>query len=66
MAFYDGLADWVDEERAVGVVYLDFSKAYETLSHNILLVQCGLGKGDWGVAEWQSSGVVGQSLVGGL
>lgn len=39
MAFYDGLPGWVGEERAVGVVYLDISKAFETLSHNILLAQ---------------------------
>lgn len=29
MGFYDGLTGWVDEDRAVGVVYLDFSKAFE-------------------------------------
>jgi len=26
IAFYNGLTGWVDEGRAVGVVYLDFSR----------------------------------------
>lgn len=39
IAFYDGMTGLVDEERAAGVVYLDFSKAFETLSHNILIAQ---------------------------
>jgi len=32
-----GMTGWVDEGRAVDVVYLDFSKAFDTVSHNILL-----------------------------
>jgi len=37
IAFYDGMTGWVDEGRAVDVVYVDFSKAFDTVSHNILL-----------------------------
>jgi len=55
-AFYDGMTKWVDEGRAVGVVYLDFSKAFDIVSHNILvgkLRKCGLDK--WtvrGIENW--------------
>ena len=35
--FYDGMTDWVDEGRAVDVVYLNFNKAFDTISCNILL-----------------------------
>jgi len=48
IAFYDGMTGWVDEGRAVDVVYLDFSKAFVTASHNILLGK--LRK--YGLNEW--------------
>jgi len=52
IAFYDGVTGWVDEGRAVDVVYLDFSKAFDTVSHNNLtgkLRTCGLD--EWSV-KW--------------
>jgi len=46
----DGMTGWVDGGRAVDVVYPDFSKAFDTVSHNILLGKlrkCGLD--EWSV-----------------
>ena len=50
IAFCGGITSWVDEGRAVDVVYLDFSKAFGTVSHHILkgkLRKCGLD--EWSV-----------------
>ncbi|PKU28237.1 rna-directed dna polymerase from mobile element jockey-like [Limosa lapponica baueri] len=52
IAFSDGMTGWIDEGRAVDVVYLDFSKAFDTVSHSIhigKLRKCGLD--EW-TARW--------------
>lgn len=40
------MTNWVDEDRAVDVVYLDFSKAFDTASCNILIGKPGHSR--WG------------------
>ncbi|PKU45527.1 rna-directed dna polymerase from mobile element jockey-like [Limosa lapponica baueri] len=41
ISFYDKVTRLVDEGKAVDVVYLDFSKAFDTVSHGILLAAHG-------------------------
>lgn len=36
-SFYDDTTSSVDEGWAVHIAYLDFSKAFNTVSHNILI-----------------------------
>ncbi|GAB0183279.1 mitochondrial enolase superfamily member 1 [Grus japonensis] len=75
IAFYDDMTSWVDEGRAADVLYLDFSKAFDTVSHNILiskLRKCELD--EWTVScveNWlngraQRVVISSTSLVGGL
>ncbi|KAJ7398506.1 hypothetical protein BTVI_124698 [Pitangus sulphuratus] len=58
IAFCDETTTWRDEGRAVDVVYLDFSKASDIISYNILvdkLRKCGLK--EWtvkGIENWRN------------
>ena len=55
LSFYDLVTRLVDEGKAVDVVYLDFSKAFDTISHSILqkLAVCGLDRYTLGwVRNW--------------
>uniref|UniRef100_K7EX51 Reverse transcriptase domain-containing protein n=1 Tax=Pelodiscus sinensis TaxID=13735 RepID=K7EX51_PELSI len=61
ISFYDEVTGSVDVGKSVDVIYLDFSKAFDTVSHNILaskLKECGLDK--WTV-RWIESWLEGRA-----
>ena len=60
-SLYDAVTGWVDEGRVVDVVCLDFSKAFDTVSHNIVLGKlrkCGLD--EWTV-RWTENWLNGRT-----
>uniref|UniRef100_A0A493T6F7 Reverse transcriptase domain-containing protein n=1 Tax=Anas platyrhynchos platyrhynchos TaxID=8840 RepID=A0A493T6F7_ANAPP len=52
ISFYDKVTRLVDEGKSVDVVYLDFSKAFDTISHSILCEKLAALGLDWHTLHW--------------
>ncbi|GAB0210264.1 mitochondrial enolase superfamily member 1 [Grus japonensis] len=58
---YDQVIHSVDEGKAVDVVYLDFSKAFDTVSHSILLEKLAVHGLDGRTLRWVKNWLDGQA-----
>jgi len=61
IAFYDGTTTWIDERKAVDVVYMHSTKGFDTGSQDILignLRKCGLD--EW-VVRWIENWLTGRA-----
>ncbi|KAK4828082.1 LOW QUALITY PROTEIN: hypothetical protein QYF61_023142, partial [Mycteria americana] len=61
ISFYDKVTRLVDEGKAVDVVYLDFSKAFDTVSHSILLEKLAAHGLDRCTLRWVKNWLDGQA-----
>ncbi|GAB0194988.1 mitochondrial enolase superfamily member 1 [Grus japonensis] len=61
ISFYDKVIHLVDEGKAVDVVYLDFSKAFDTVSHSILLEKLAAHGLDGCTLRWVKNWLEGQA-----
>ncbi|KAK4810070.1 LOW QUALITY PROTEIN: hypothetical protein QYF61_007892 [Mycteria americana] len=68
ISFYDKVTRLVDEGKAVDVVYLDFSKAFNTVSHSILLEKMAAHGLDGRTLHWVKNWLDGraQRVVGSV
>ncbi|KAK4819913.1 hypothetical protein QYF61_014648 [Mycteria americana] len=61
ISFYNQVTRLVDEGKAVDVVYLDFSKAFDTVSHSILLEKLAAHGLDGCTLRWVKSWLDGRA-----
>ncbi|GAB0204308.1 mitochondrial enolase superfamily member 1 [Grus japonensis] len=61
VSFYDKITHLVDQRKPVDVIFLDFSKAFNTVSHSILLDKTSSIQFDKNIARWVSNWLTGQA-----
>jgi len=61
ISFYDQVTHLVDEGKAVDVVYLDFSKVFDTVPHGILLDKLAAQGLDGSTLCWINNWMDGQA-----
>ena len=52
VAFYDVISVWVDGERAMDIVYPDFSKAFDTIFHSTFVMKLRMFGTDKWTVRW--------------
>ncbi|GAB0207904.1 mitochondrial enolase superfamily member 1 [Grus japonensis] len=61
VSFYDKVTHLVDQGKPVDVIFLDFSKAFDTVSHSILLDKMSSIQFDKNIARWVSNWLTGRA-----
>ena len=61
ISFYDKVTHLMDEGKAVDVAFLDFSKAFDTGSHSILLDKVSSMQLDTHTIQWVNNWLKGQT-----
>ncbi|CAM5107883.1 unnamed protein product [Natator depressus] len=62
IAFFDSVTSLVDGGEEVDVVYLDFSKAFDTVSHDLLINKLGNCNLDGAIIRWMQNWLENHSL----
>ena len=61
LCFLEETTKWIDEGSLVGIIYLDFQKAFDKVPHQSLLLKLKVhGIGD-GIIDWIEQWLIGRS-----
>ena len=58
--FFDNITNWIDEGESVDVLYLDFAKAFDKVSHKILLAKLAAAGVGGKLLDWMEDWLVGR------